>query len=47
MVVINTAQTLLKRQYPDVGGLQNIHIGRDLNVAIDCNIKIPTSLYFR
>ena len=28
--VINATQTLLKRQYPDVGGLQNTHLGRIL-----------------
>ena len=33
--VINATQTLLKRQYPDVGALQNTHLGRDLTSEIE------------
>ena len=33
--VINAAQTLLKRQYQDVGGLQSTNLGRDLTFAIE------------
>lgn len=33
--VINAAQTLLKRQHPDVGGLQNTNLGRNLTFAIE------------